>query len=292
MDKVVIGLRAQDFHESLKHTGPFAPKDIEYKKTLLIGKAATLAMHLRGSSRIDDKVQLDYAASSLGIGGLEVEAVLRELEELDFVAVTRVDGEIKRIDVKFPHLRSGYGDLGGRWEQLGPSEIERASIDTLHRLSETGPSLEDELVGKLGPSPVRYSIGRPIRYPRRIVETLRDQKRFGKGHPDLFTQYGLLVEKLLGQPVDEGGGRWNFRVHDTDENMKAFQIAIEMIEYGESPSAHINLAAQKALLAPAGYMGPVATRPVMAITINPSSSTRMEMIRQTAKLARGRGSHD
>src|SRR5262249_45972329 len=112
------------------------------------------------------------------------------------------------------------------------------------------------------------------------------------GHPDLFQQYGLLVEKLLGHPVDEGGGRWNFYVHDTEENMKAFQVAVEMMEHGESPSAHINLAAQKALLAPTGYLGPVSTRPVMATSIKASSETRTEMLRKIIKLARGMGSHD
>jgi hypothetical protein len=87
----------------------------------------------------------------------------------------------------------------------------------------------------------KFAQGRPIRYPRRILETLRDRKRFKHGHPDLFTQYGLLVEKFIGHPVDEGNGRWNFELDDTPENMKAMQVAIEMLEYGESPASHIDL---------------------------------------------------
>ena len=42
MDTLLLGLRAQDFHESLKNTSTFGPKEVHYKKTLLIGKAAVL----------------------------------------------------------------------------------------------------------------------------------------------------------------------------------------------------------------------------------------------------------
>jgi hypothetical protein len=344
MDNSVIGLRAQDFHESLKLTGSFGPKDVHFKRTLLIGKAASLAMHLRGLLYVEDITQLEYAASSLGIGSLELPAVLRELEEVDFVSVVQAGEEIKRIDVRIPTFQSGYADLGSRWKQLRPTEIEQASVDTLDRLYQ-GPISEDKLSASLGlqsagfsilkdvmssgqllsiqavdgvrlvfsplavdgnptaylqwatrfPSDVqktlellkgqqglphndpalqthpaladavmtgvfmpvavdgstgrqrflfapkgglsavertimdkaraivacvrygqKFAANRAIKYPRRIVETLRENKKFNKGHPDLFTQYGLLVDKLLGAPVDEGGGCWNFHVHDTD----------------------------------------------------------------------------
>ena len=45
---ISAALRAQDFHESLKETRAFGPKDAYFEKTLLIGKAATLAMHFKG----------------------------------------------------------------------------------------------------------------------------------------------------------------------------------------------------------------------------------------------------
>lgn len=416
-DKLIIGLRAQDFHESLKDTGSFGPKDVHYKRTLLVGKAAALAMHLRGLLYIDKAEQLEYAASSLGISSLELPTVLKELEEIDFVKVVRKGGQIKRVEIKVPEFRSGYEELGERWLALQPGEIEQASLFALTKLYE-GPVGQRELLGGLGLSeshtsilsdvmqsgqllsvqpvdgrpvaytplavdgnpsaylqwakkfpndvrnvlavlqqkqglpmgddairknpaiqdaiatgvvmPVqvsgatgeqhflfapkggltaeertildkarailacvrygqRFADGRPIKYPRRILETLRDRKRFNHGHPDLFSQYGLLVEKLIGHPVDEGNGRWNFQVDDTDENMKALQVAIEMLSYGESPSARIDLSAKKALLAPCGYMGPLTTRPRLRL-IHSSAETRSEIVRQMADLARGMGS--
>lgn len=420
MENLAIGLRSQDFHESLKVTGVFGPKEVHFKRTLLIGKAASLAMHLRGLLYIEDVQQLEYAAASLGIASLELPAVLRELEELDFVSVVKTGDEIKRVECRVPTFRSGYEDLGERWSQLKPSEVEQAAVATLDSLYDgpialatlkkslslasgqfsmlsdvmksgqllsvqtvdgqplvftplavdgnpsaylqwairfpgdvrgvidtllqhqgmalidprvsanpvlidavsTGVLMPVEVNGATGTqrfifaprgglppeertvmdkarailSCVRYgqsfAQGRSIKYPRAILGKLRDNKRFAKGHPDLLTQYGLLVEKLIGHPIDDGGGRWNFEVDDTAENMKALDIAIEMLEQGESPAARIDLEAQRALLTPTGYLGPSATRPRILRDPEISSDTRAEIIREMAKLARGMSSHE
>ncbi|MEX2490134.1 MAG: hypothetical protein WD425_00080 [Nitrospirales bacterium] len=132
-----------------------------------------------------------------------------------------------------------------------------------------------------------YAASRKILYPRRILETLKDRKKFKKGHPDLFDQYGLLVEKLIGHPVQEADGKWNFHIDDTTENMKALQVAIEMIEYGATPSAHLDPEAENELMWPTGYLSPVSARPKIIKEINVSKETRTEIIRQMANLARG-----
>ena len=92
---------------------------------------------------------------------------------------------------------------------------------------------------------------------------------------------------MVGQPVQESNGNWNFYVNDNPENMKALAIAAEMLEHGDSPSAHIDLAAQKALLSSTGYYGPPSTRPQLSKSIQASTETRTEIIRQMANLARG-----
>ena len=415
MNNLIIGIRAQDFHECLRVTGSFGPKDVHYKKTLLIGKAASLAMHLRGLLFIENVQQLEYAASSLGISSLELPVVLHELEEVDFISVVKTGDEIKRVDIRVPEFRSGYEDLGERWTQLKPSVIEQASLSALETLH-YGPVSEEKLRKNLGlgatdfailndvmksgqllviqpvdgnpvaftplavdgnpnaylqwaknfPAEVqaaigflrqqqgvavddpklvtnpalldaistgvlmpvqvdggtgkkqfvfaprgglnpeervildkaraiqacvrygqKYAAGCAIIYPRSIVNRLRTFKRFKKGHPGLFTQYGLLVEKLIGEPVDEGGGRWNFQVFDNPENIKALDIAAEGLETGESPSAHIDLNAQKTLMSATGYLGPSTTRPQLVTQVQASSETRTEIIRQMANLARG-----
>ena len=149
MDSLLIGLRAQDIHESLKNTATFGPKEVHYKKTLLVGKAAALAMHLRGLLYIQDYTQLEYAAASLGISSLELPEVLRELEEVDFVSVVRSGETIRRIDIRVPEFRSGYTDLGERWKLLKPSEIEEASVGALNVLY-SGPMDKHKLLSSLG----------------------------------------------------------------------------------------------------------------------------------------------
>ena len=419
MESILIGLRTQDFHESLKATSTFGPKEVYYEKTLLIGKAATLAMHLRGLLYIDNYDQLKYAAASLGISSLELQSVLRELEEIDFLSVIRSGENIRRIDIRVPEFRSGYTDLGERWCALHPTELERASIETLDSLLH-GPIEKDGLLERLGLekalesimvdvmgsgllmanqfvdgvpflytplavdgnptayiqwaqrfpdevsqvinilrnnqglpiadpsismnsalydaiqtgvlmpvkisgatgdqhfvfaphgglsqeerivmdkarailSSVRYgqkfASGSPIRSPRLILERLRDYKKFKQGHPDLRSQYGLLTEKLIGSVVDEGNGYYNFHISDTEENIKALNVAIDMLEYGEAPSGRIDVEAQKALLSPSGYQCPATTRPQLTKTIQGSQETRMEIIRQMGNLIRGGSSH-
>jgi hypothetical protein len=420
MNSIQIALRAQDFHESLRVTGVFGPKEVKFKQTLLIGKAASLAMHLRGLLYVDEVTQLEYAAASLGIPSLELTIVLRELEVVDFVSVVKSGDAIKRVECRVPEFRSGYEDLGERWRLLKPSEAEHAGVLSLNGLygapvelnafqnslgiSQTDfaimtdvmqsgqllsvqpvdgqqivytplaidgnpasylhwvkrfptevqavtatllqcqglalvdpriaamPALRDAIgTGVLMPVQVagatgaqqfvfapkgglepeertvldkaraivacvrygqQFAMNRPIKYPRAILERLRTHKRFKQGHPDLFSQYGLLVEKLIGHPIDEGGGYWNFQVDDTPENMKAFDIAIDMMEHGESPATHIDLEAQKALLSPTGYLGPTSTRPKLAVEPIISTTTRSEIIREMAKLARGMSTHE
>jgi hypothetical protein len=350
MDSWNIGLRTQDFHEGLKLTTYFPQKDVHYKNTLLIGKAATLAMHLRGLLYIENYQSLEYAASTLGINGLELERVLRELEEVDFVRVIKIGEEIKRIEIKVPEFRSGYSELGQRWKELNPSELEKSGIIVLNQLIrgpakrfsffdslgidnqteamicdvmkaghllEIQPVAGEEMVysplavdgnpniylnwAKMFPNEVasamnllktnqgipiadsivsknsalkaaihtgvlmpiqvsgatgeqqfifapvgnltneervildkaraivscvrygeKFAAGRPIKDANAILRTLRSNKRFKRGHPDLFSQYGLLVEKMIGRPFRDKGGFWNFAVDDTPENMKAF----------------------------------------------------------------------
>ena len=152
-----MGLRAQDFHESLKNVATFGPKEVKFKNTLLIGKAASLAMHLRGLLYVSDLEQLEYAAASLGINSLELPVVLKELEVIDFVRVTRANDAIKRIDIKVPEFRSGYAELGKRWHDLHPNEIEQAGVSTLEWLCQ-GPQAVQSLKASLGLNPRDYSI--------------------------------------------------------------------------------------------------------------------------------------
>lgn len=124
MDQLNLGLRTQDFHEGLRETKTFGPREAYFGNTLLIGKAAVLAMHLRGLLYVDDETVLKFAAGQLGIGALELPTILKELEEIDFVSVVRSGDTIKRVDIRVPEFRTGYEELGERWKTLKPVGVE------------------------------------------------------------------------------------------------------------------------------------------------------------------------
>jgi hypothetical protein len=66
MDKLAVGLRTQDLHEGLREIKAYGPKEAHFGTTLLIGKAGTLAMHLRGLLYIDNYTVLKYAGGWRG----------------------------------------------------------------------------------------------------------------------------------------------------------------------------------------------------------------------------------
>jgi hypothetical protein len=243
MEPIIIGLRAQDFHESLKSVSTFGPKDVGFRRTLLIGKAAALAMHLRGLLFISDYTQLEYAASALGISSIELPAVLHELECLDFLSIVKAGDEVKRVELRIPAFRSGYEDLGERLKQLKPTETEQAGLVTLDRLYQ-GPVQRELLKNQLGLQPVNFAAlfdvmaagmllaeqpvdGEPIiytplaidgnpgaylqwakRFPQEIQQLLNNL-RAGQGVPISFLKSSPALEPAVGtgvlMPVEVNG---------------------------------------------------------------------------------------
>ena len=152
LEKSSIGMRAQEYHEGLKDVVNLPQKDMYMPTTILVGKAATLATHLKGRDFVNDYQALIGLASQLGISSIELRQVLRELEEIDFVSVVETSSSIsgiKRVELKIPELRSGYEELGERWLQLKPSEVEQASISLLENVA-SFPQAEVLLKGSLG----------------------------------------------------------------------------------------------------------------------------------------------
>lgn len=160
LSKSNIGIRAQEFHEGLKDIVNYPLKEMYLPTTIQVGKAATLATHLKGRDYVDDYQALIGLASQLGISGIELRQVLRELEEIDFVKVVESGsgiGSIKRVELKIPELRDGYEELGERWLELHPSEIEQASVTVLDEVA-SFPQGEVNLRSTMGLSDKDFGI--------------------------------------------------------------------------------------------------------------------------------------
>lgn len=126
-DKRKIGLRIHDIAEGLKEIQPTGPAT-QFKNTLLLGKAASLALHLRGHDVIENMEAFEYAAGELGIG-LELENVLRELEEIEFIR--RPHG---KIEITVPTFVDAYSILGERWLSLNPKDPESKTVAILNQI--------------------------------------------------------------------------------------------------------------------------------------------------------------
>jgi len=149
MEKFKIGLRAQDFHDGYRDVATYTPRDVYLRNTLIIGKAAALAMHLRGIGYISNYDHLVMMAAELGINSIELETVLRELEEVQFVRVVKEGFKVKRVEITVPELRPGYEELAERWNNLNPSELEQATLETVDKVISI-PSLSEKICEELG----------------------------------------------------------------------------------------------------------------------------------------------
>jgi len=416
MDPVDAGLRSQDYHDGLRDVQTTGLIQVEMARTLVIGKAATLAIHLKGLLTIEQIDAFQYMAADLGITPLELDGVLKELEELEFIRVVRHGQRITRLETSIPEFKSSYSQLGRRWEDMSPRELERAAVDAVnsvarcplsrhelddrYRLPQEGlavvldigsnagllASFEDESgetfyyspltveedprpfvelakrhptdevvkafstvrdrqglsihdarfssdpvlldaynIGALLPVQVNahgeqrgflfiprgdlareekvtmdkarailacvrfgegYAKGTRVRDPSAILRALLDRGRL-RAHPDHPQQYGLLVTQGIGAVEAAGGGLYTFHFHDSPENRKAAELALQMLEVGEAPSAKIAPGIGQALARPLSYRGPAQTRGVIRRASKHSKTTNLFIVRKLSNLVRG-----
>jgi len=134
-----------------------------------------------------------------------------------------------------------------------------------------------------------YATVKKIRYPRRILETLRDKKRFAYPRPDFPEQYGLLVTKQIGfiEKDKTRPGFFNFFIHDTPENLHALDIAIDLLEIGTSPRSKLEIDAKEFLSVGGAFSGTLPTRSKMGREVPRSKQIARDIVIELSKLTRG-----
>lgn len=139
MDPRVAGLRAQDVYSGLQTvdqtSGLIAA---ELGSTRITGMAATVATNIKGIDLIKDPKALKVvAAQQWGIDSFALPSVLEVLQEVDYVTLHKDKrGKLSHIDEHIPLLHEDlYERLGAHWEDSSPSELDRASVDSLERLA-------------------------------------------------------------------------------------------------------------------------------------------------------------
>ncbi len=134
MENRNIGIRSLDIQTGLyKYSDPIL--DLNIGETILIGKAASLASHLRGIQVIEDYEALKALASKLGINATELLSVLEILHEIEFVRIIGNKRKPSKIEVLITIFEETYDLLGEKWKDDNPDEFEKKMIEIINDLS-------------------------------------------------------------------------------------------------------------------------------------------------------------
>jgi hypothetical protein len=133
VDNSLIAGRLQEINEGLmSQSGGLV--EAHFRKSKRIGAAARLCNVLRGQDVLDNYEMLAAAAGELGIFADTLDRALSVLEEIGYVTVHKSGGDIKKVEERIPLLSDRYELIGQKWMDIGPSEIERATITVLDDL--------------------------------------------------------------------------------------------------------------------------------------------------------------
>lgn len=129
-----IGIRALDMQTGLyKYSDSIL--DLKISETMLIGKAASLASHLRGIQVVEDFDALKVLASKLGITSTELISVLEILQEVELVRVIGSSRKPEKIEVLITAFEDAYQLLGEKWQNDKPDEFERKVVQLINDLA-------------------------------------------------------------------------------------------------------------------------------------------------------------
>lgn len=134
MDNIDIGIRALDIQTGLYQYSD-SILDLKISETILIGKAASLASHLRGIQVIEDYDALKVLASKLGISATELVTVLDILQEIGFIKIIGSSRKAQKIEVLITMFEDAYQLLGEKWKDDNPNEFENKIIQIVNELS-------------------------------------------------------------------------------------------------------------------------------------------------------------
>lgn len=144
MDDKDIGIRALDMQTGLyKYNDSLL--DLKIGETMLIGKAASLASHLRGIQVVEDYDALKVLASKLGITSTELVTVLDILQEVELIRIVGSSRKPEKIEILISVFEDAYQLLGEKWKDDNPDEFERKVVQIVNDLASNSIKLSSLL---------------------------------------------------------------------------------------------------------------------------------------------------
>ncbi|OMI24845.1 hypothetical protein BTA31_20800 [Bacillus haynesii] len=129
-----IGVRSLDIQTGLiGYQDPYL--DLNLRQTILIGKCASLASHLRGIHVIENFDGLVVLASKLKIQFAELISILNILEDIRYIRIKGSKNRPSKIEVLLDKFDTTYERLGEFWKHSSPQEFEQQTIEIIDRLS-------------------------------------------------------------------------------------------------------------------------------------------------------------
>ena len=129
-----IGVRTLDIQTGLYNYND-SLLDLKISETILIGKAASLASHLRGIQIVDDYEALKVLSSKLGISSTELVTVLDILQEVELIRVIGNTRNPERIEILISVFENAYQLLGDKWRDDKPNEFEQKLVEIVNNLA-------------------------------------------------------------------------------------------------------------------------------------------------------------
>ena len=115
-----------------------------------------------------------------------------------------------------------------------------------------------------------------IRSPEAIISALRDNKKIGASSEAAF-QYQNLVALRLGSLVKVHGGRYEFQLIETPENIQAVDEALSLVRAGASRFTGVQQEAQIALTKDENYIQSIAASAKFRSVSKPKLTTDEQM---------------
>ncbi|MBC9786565.1 hypothetical protein H1S01_19100 [Heliobacterium chlorum] len=141
MKNVDIGARTLDIYSGL-YLYNDTLLDINLGSTILIGKAASLASHLRGVQVIDSFEGLVALAGKLRITSVELPQVLQILDEIRYINIVGPKRKPDKIEVLIDRFEVTYDRLGEKWKTEDPVEFEKKMIQVINDLTSNSLPIE------------------------------------------------------------------------------------------------------------------------------------------------------
>lgn len=142
MKNIQIGVRALDIHSGL-YSYQDEIIDLKLRNTVIIGKAASLASHLRGVQVVEKFDGLIVLASKLGISAAELQPVLEILNDIEYVKIIGPKWNPTKIEVLISKFDTTFDRLGESWKSFSPAEFEQKAVTLTNDLTKSCMSVNE-----------------------------------------------------------------------------------------------------------------------------------------------------